>query len=461
MLTLDKSSIRKQALSYTLMPATILGVVWFFSLYISFSAISLLQRPEFVMVETQDYPAHFKHLSIALFLMGVVGLGVFVWLFRWLNKMTRDLQKATRVIKKFAHGDLNARYVGIDRNDEIAELANDINHALDLAEAFAKESDAAMRAASQRQYYRKILPAGLRGNFIVFAQMINKTLDIMAKRDTEVAEFVDHNVRKVAETVASSAGNLNSNITTISIFASETKEKSSSASDAASRTQKNMETVAAAIEEFSASINEISSQMNMVAQFAGEAIQSVEQTDGIVASLAEAANRIGNVVELINDIAEQTNLLALNATIESARAGEAGKGFAVVANEVKNLASQTSKSTEEITTQIQTVQQVVRDVETSMSQISEKVRTIGSASSTVASAVEEQRAVTSSIAGNINDVSSAALDVVEVMKTVSFTATESNGVVQDLSESSLYMASEADRLRSQIGAFMEKIRANA
>jgi len=179
----------------------------------------------------------------------------------------------------------------------------------------------------------------------------------------------------------------------------------------------------------------------------------------VVATLAEAAQRIGTVVEMIGDVASQTNLLALNATIEAARAGEAGKGFAVVASEVKNLANQTAKSTEEITRQIGDVQRVAAEVSEAIVAIRHKVQMIGEASSTVASAVEEQRAVTMSISGNVSEVTSAAGEVTTVMETVNKTAHESNTVVQEISQSSTYMASEADRLRSQIGGFMEKIRA--
>ena len=390
---------------------------------------------------------------------GVSGAFFLYTMMRWAQQLSKTVNDAANVMARSAQGDLNARHILVGREDELGALLYDTNRLLDLTEAFSKEADAAMSAACHRRYYRKILPEGLRGNFVLFAGTINETLSVMAKRDEEVSEFVDRNVRQVAETVATSASGLNSNITTIAMFASETKERATSAEGAAQMTQASMNTVAAAIEEFSASINEIAGQMGTVAAYAGEAVVSVGATEKIVVTLAEAAQRIGTVVELINDIAEQTNLLALNATIEAARAGEAGKGFAVVANEVKNLASQTSKSTEEITAQIGRMQGVVREVESAMASISNKVREIGDASSTVASAVEEQRAVTMSISQNISDVTTAATEVSHVMGAVTLTANESNDVVTSLSESSKYMASEAERLRSQIGGFMAKIRA--
>lgn len=403
-----------------------------------------------VSVYEKDWPAA-AFCLIAFF--------CFMAALRLYGKLNNKLNIIRDALVASANGDLNKRIVLLREKGNLQELAKNFNQTMDIAEAFTKESDAAVQTSNKRMYYRTILPNGLRGLYKHYASTINKTLQEMARRDAEVSEFVDRNVRQVAETVATAAGGLNSHVTTIALFSDETKERSGSASDAATRTQTNMETVAAAIEEFSASISEISGQMSMVASYAGEAVDAVHQADQTMNTLADNAARIGSVVEMITDIANQTNLLALNATIEAARAGEAGKGFAVVASEVKNLASQTGRSTEEITAQIQQIQQVVQEVNNSITQISEKVKVIGSASSAVASAVEEQRAVTQSISSNITDVTHAAQDVSEVMKTVTTTALESNGVVVEISKSSNFMSNEADRLRQQIGGFLEKIRA--
>jgi methyl-accepting chemotaxis protein len=390
--------------------------------------------------------------------LSLLGLIVLALVIRGLFRASSTLALAAQSVEKAAGGDLNVRNVRISRGDEIGQLLHGVNQLLDMTEAFTKESEAAMQAASNRHYYRTILLSGMRGSYAHSATAINTTLNSMRARDAEVSEFVDLNVRQIAETVATSAAGLNGHITTIGLFSDETKEKSGIASEAAVRTQANMQAVAAAIEEYSASINEIAGQMNTVASYAGEAVNAVSNTDKVVVSLAEAAGRISNVVQLIGDIANQTNLLALNATIEAARAGEAGKGFAVVASEVKNLATQTSRSTEEITQQINAVQKVVKEVSESIAVINEKVKVIGDASTTVASAVEEQRAVTESISSNVSDVTNAAADVTKVMETVSTTANESNNVVKEISKSSTLMASEADRLRREIGGFMEKIR---
>src|SRR5262249_6109079 len=152
----------------------------------------------------------------------------------------------------------------------------------------------------------------------------------------------------------------------------------------------NVQTVASAAEELSASIAEISRQVSQAAKVAGDAVSRATATNQSVAALAEGAQKIGDVVKLINDIAGQTNLLALNATIEAARAGEAGKGFAVVASEVKSLANQTAKATDEIAAQIQGIQASTKDAVTAIREIAGVIGQVSEISTTIAAAVEEQ-----------------------------------------------------------------------
>ncbi|MDQ0314765.1 methyl-accepting chemotaxis protein [Amorphus orientalis] len=182
---------------------------------------------------------------------------------------------------------------------------------------------------------------------------------------------------------------------------SDTSRQAASAASASTQTSSNVQAVASGAEELAASVAEISQQVTHALRVTEEAVQDGERTNAIVGGLAEAAQRIGDIVDLINNIASQTNLLALNATIEAARAGEAGKGFSVVATEVKSLASQTSKATDEIGSQILAVQQTTQQAVEALKAIGDRINDINEISSSIASAVEEQAAVTRDMSSNM------------------------------------------------------------
>jgi methyl-accepting chemotaxis protein len=200
---------------------------------------------------------------------------------------------------------------------------------------------------------------------------------------------------------------------------SETTEKAMSSASAATQTSGNVQAVASGSEELAASVSEISRQVTQASTVSAEAVEQARRTTAVVSGLVTSAQRIGQVVELINSIAGQTNLLALNATIEAARAGEAGKGFAVVASEVKQLATQTSKATDEIGSQIAEVQAITTQAVAAIDQISLTIGQLSEISSSIASAVEEQAAVTKDMSENMQTAARGVDDISGAMNAIS------------------------------------------
>ena len=276
--------------------------------------------------------------------------------------------------------------------------------------------------------------------------------------DAGIALFHDR-VESVIVTVSQSAMSMKSAANTLLITSDHTLQRAHSAVHGSNEASANVETAAAAAEELSASINEISRQLSQANEVVRSAAADAIATNDDIAALARVAQRIGDVVKLIQDIAEQTNLLALNATIEAARAGEAGRGFAVVASEVKSLAVQTAKATEEITREISSVQSSIGDAVAAIRAITKRMQDINAHTSEVVGAVEQQEVATGEISHNVASAAGGTKAVVAALGEVASGVTQTRGAAQTVLAASEEVENAAVKLRREVDDFLRTVAA--
>jgi methyl-accepting chemotaxis protein len=350
-------------------------------------------------------------------------------------KTRTAVHRTAEILEQAASGRLDVRVIGIREAGVLGELDHAVNRLLDLTEAFTKEADAAMDKTSQGRYFRHILLDGLVGEFADHARLINSALSGMENKSKDFAteaNAVGASIKTMSQAVAATATELEATAQQMSTIASQTAEQSLTVARAAEDASSSVETVAAAAEQVSGGIREVATRIQESANMAQDTVRVASETDRAIQGLLNAAQRIGDVVNLITQIASQTNLLALNATIEAARAGEAGKGFAVVANEVKHLANQTSKATDEISAQIDGMRQATGEAVQAVRGIASRIRDINDNATGIAVATEQQSAAVAEISRSIRAVAAGVQTVAATISEVSEvagTATEAAGQV--------------------------------
>ncbi|MDX1968431.1 MAG: PAS domain-containing methyl-accepting chemotaxis protein [Planctomycetaceae bacterium] len=274
----------------------------------------------------------------------------------------------------------------------------------------------------------------------------------------KMADDFERDVKGVVQIVTSSATEMQASSKSLAAASEETARQSQVVAAASEEATRNVETVSSAAEELSKSIAEISRHVQDASKMTSMAVTEADKTNITIKQLGDSSNEIGQVVKVITSIAQQTNLLALNATIEAARAGEAGKGFAVVANEVKELARQTAKATEEISQKINAIQSATGIAVTAIGSISDSIRKINEISTTIASAVEEQTAATTEISRNVSEAARGTAEVSSNIAGVSQAAEEGGRGASDILVASEGLAQESVRLDGVTSSFLERLR---
>ncbi|SNZ20580.1 methyl-accepting chemotaxis protein [Cohaesibacter gelatinilyticus] len=350
-----------------------------------------------------------------------------------LRQIVPPLEKLKSVMANLAAGRKIDEIPAIERNDELGEMARTVETFRQMTEERHRLS-AEQEESQSKQDLRQ--------------QEMDQLINHFRSEAERELQTVTTNMNRMRET----AGNLTN-------LSQSTASRSSQAREAATLASSNVQTVAAASEEFSASISEIGRQVEQATTAVNTAMVTTGNANERVASLAQSAQEIGDVVSLIRDIAEQTNLLALNATIEAARAGEMGKGFAVVASEVKELATQTSKATEEISRQIGSIQDSTKEAVQSIDEIGTTIEQVNNFTTSISSAVQQQNMATSEIASSIQEAAQGTQVVSQDIEVVSNSVSDTNTAVDEVNSVSSDVDQCAKGLAETVDQFLKKVAA--
>jgi methyl-accepting chemotaxis protein len=368
-----------------------------------------------------------------------------------IRSIVGPVNQMTSAMVQLADGKIDVEIPAQDKKDEIGKMS----HAVQI---FKENAIERIRLEREQEAARKEqVEAKERAE--------REELDARKRADEEkkammmkMADDFESSVGTVVESVSSAATEMQSTAKSMAAISERTNDQSTTVAAAAEQATANVQTVASATEELSSSVNEITSQVTRSSEVSKGAVQQAEHSHKTIQGLVEAADKIGEVVDLIRDIADQTNLLALNATIEAARAGDAGKGFAVVASEVKNLASQTTQATEDISAQISSVQSRSQDAAVTIGKVGETINEIDEIAAAIAAAVEEQAAATTEIARNIEEASTGTAEVSSNIQGVTKSTEEAGAASTQVLSAADELGQNSDTLQDQVVQFLKQVR---
>lgn len=367
---------------------------------------------------------------------GVIVGGLIALLISFLTgrSIANPLVAMSHAMRRLADGDNSVDIPGSGRFDEIGDMASAVEvfkiNAIENERLQAEQAELETQAAQQKR-----------------------------QAQSQMADDLESKVKTVVQSIAAAASEMQNTAENMSEIASTAHEQSTQVAGSTEEASMNVQTVASSSEELSASIGEITRSITRSREITENAQQTTSKATVTMENLSEMAQRVGNVVNMINDIAEQTNLLALNATIEAARAGEAGKGFAVVASEVKSLASQTAKATDEISEQMTAMQDATGESVSAITEINTVIQELGETASSVASAIGQQEQATQEISHNAQEASAGTQIVSQSITSVQDAVRETGAAASQVLSRASELSEQSTALDTQIATFVAEIRA--
>lgn len=388
-----------------------------------------------ISLEEFTEPLHDMRFQMILVTLGLVG-GIIVVSLMMSKSITRPIGSITGALKKLSKGELDTEIVGLERKDEVGEMAQ-------AAQIFKENIAENAKLVEERALEEKL------------------SAERQHKKSLEMADLLEEKVMAIVLTVESSTNDLHQALNGLNEGAHQTSDLSNSAQSTSDNMAGKMQTIASATEELAASIKEISSQVSHSSKVATHAVEEAKKSTEQVSGLSIAADQIGEIIGLIENIAEQTNLLALNATIEAARAGDAGKGFAVVASEVKALANQTGQATEQITTQVSSMRVATEKATEAISTIADTIASVEQVTETIASSVEQQDEATREIAQNVQNAAVDSTSVSNDIGTISQSAKTAGNSTEDSFYTAKILKESTQSLKEEVNSYLVHLRESA